>query len=491
MPPAELMVVGDADQSIYAFRGANIRNILDFEQDFPDAHDHPAGAELPLHPDDPDRRQRGHRAQPRPQGEAALVRRRATASRSSATSPTTEHDEARFVADEIDRLTDDGRRAGDVAVFYRTNAQSRVFEEVFIRIGLPYQVVGGVRFYERREVRDALAYLRMLANPDDEVSLRRILNTPKRGIGDRAEAMRRRRSPTASRSPSGRRSSAPTRRPASRPASLNSDPGFVALVTELQSMVDGGERPDVVLESVLDALRLPGRARGVRRPAGRDPGREPRRAGRRRPRVRRRPRRRPERRPGRRRRRPASSRDSSDFLERVALVADSDQIPDATTRRPPTGVVTLMTLHTAKGLEFPVVFLTGLEDGVFPHHGRSATARAGGGAPARLRRHHPRPRSGSTSPARWSARPGERPPHNPPSRFIDELPVDLVDWRRTEADQTRWSRPPRQRRGTSYGAATGSAPRPLPAAATSPRPPRAPTPGEGEARPADPGARAR
>ena len=100
-----------------------------------------------------------------------------------------EHDEARFVAEEIDRLTDEGKaRAGDVAVFYRTNAQSRVFEEVFIRVGMPYRVVGGVRFYERREVRDALAYLRVLANPDDAVSLRRILNTPKRGIGERAEA---------------------------------------------------------------------------------------------------------------------------------------------------------------------------------------------------------------------------------------------------------------------------------------------------------------
>ena len=100
-----------------------------------------------------------------------------------------EHDEARFVSEEIDKLTDEGdARPADVAVFYRTNAQSRVFEEVFIRVGMPYKVVGGVRFYERREVRDALAYLRMLVNPDDEISLRRILNIPKRGIGDRAEA---------------------------------------------------------------------------------------------------------------------------------------------------------------------------------------------------------------------------------------------------------------------------------------------------------------
>ena len=101
-----------------------------------------------------------------------------------------EHDEAAFVAQEIDRLVDSGEiRNCDVAVFYRTNSQSRVFEDVFLRVGLPYKVVGGVRFYERREVRDALAYLRVLSNPEDTVSLRRILNVPKRGIGDRAEEL--------------------------------------------------------------------------------------------------------------------------------------------------------------------------------------------------------------------------------------------------------------------------------------------------------------
>ena len=163
-----------------------------------------------------------------------------------------EHDEARFVA-ERDRQADRRRRirAGDVAVFYRTNAQSRVFEEVFIRVGLPYKVVGGVRFYERREVRDALAYLRMLVNPADQVSLRRILNTPKRGIGDRAvacvnefadreritfwEALQR-----------------ADEAPGLATRALANIEGFVALVSELQSMVEGGERPDVVLEAVLD-----------------------------------------------------------------------------------------------------------------------------------------------------------------------------------------------------------------------------------------------
>ncbi|MDO9497653.1 MAG: 3'-5' exonuclease, partial [Nocardioides sp.] len=273
-----------------------------------------------------------------------------------------EHDEARFVSDEIDTLVDGGGRAGDVAVFYRTNAQSRVFEEVFIRTGQPYKVVGGVRFYERREVRDALAYLRMLNNPDDQVSLRRILNTPKRGIGDRAvacvqaladrdrltfwEALRR-----------------ADQAPGIATRSLTQIQGFVAMVEELQSMVEADERADVILESVLarsgylaeleasddpqDATRLENLAElvAVAREFSDDPVAGP-------------------------------SADPSDvdaglvapglgdFLERVALVADTDQIPDDDGDQ---GVVTLMTLHTAKGLEFPIVFLTGLEDGVFPH----------------------------------------------------------------------------------------------------------------------------
>ena len=165
--PAELMVVGDADQSIYAFRGANIRNIMDFEQDFPNART------ILL--------EQNYRST-----QTILTAANAVISRNDGRKPKNlwtdagdgdrivgyvgddEHDEARFVAEEIDRLTDEGKaRAGDVAVFYRTNAQSRVFEEVFIRVGMPYRVVGGVRFYERREVRDALAYLRVLVNPDD------------------------------------------------------------------------------------------------------------------------------------------------------------------------------------------------------------------------------------------------------------------------------------------------------------------------------------
>ncbi|HWG92956.1 MAG TPA: UvrD-helicase domain-containing protein, partial [Mycobacteriales bacterium] len=187
LPPAELCVVGDADQSIYAFRGADIRNIQDFEVDYPDA------TTVLL--------EQNYRST-----QNILSAANAVIARNPGRQPKrlwsdagdgekvvgyvadNEHDEAAFVAEEIDRLGDEhGVKPADVAVFYRTNAQSRVFEEVFIRVGLPYRVVGGVRFYERKEVKDALAYLRVLANPADVVNLRRIINVPRRGIGEKAE----------------------------------------------------------------------------------------------------------------------------------------------------------------------------------------------------------------------------------------------------------------------------------------------------------------
>ena len=430
--PSELMVVGDADQSIYAFRGANIRNIMAFEEDFPDA------STILL--------EQNYRST-----QTILTAANAVISRNKGRTAKNlwsdagdgaqivgyvaddEHDEARFVSEEVDRLTDAGdSRPGDVAVFYRTNAQSRVFEEVFIRVGMPYKVVGGVRFYERREVKDALAYLRILVNPDDEISLRRILNVPKRGIGDRAEACV---DALASRD----RISffEALRRAEDAPGiatrSLTNIRGFVEMVEQLQSMVDAGERADVVLEQVLsasgylatleesddpqDETRVENLAElvAVSREFADEPVAGP----------------------------SADPADEapavpglSDFLERVALVADSDQIPDDDA-----GVVTLMTLHTAKGLEFPVVFLTGFEDGVFPH------MRALGDQPeleeerrlayvgvtrAQQRLYVSR----AVVRSAWGA-----PSHNPASRFLDELPVDLVDWRRTEAAQTSWNRP--------------------------------------------------
>ncbi|MEQ6902845.1 DNA helicase PcrA [Nocardioides sp. YIM 152588] len=452
VPPAELMVVGDADQSIYAFRGADIRNIMDFEKDFPDART------IML--------EQNYRST-----QTILTAANAVIERNAGRKPKrlwsdagdgekivgyvadTEHDEARFVSDEIDKLTDAGTKAGDVAVFYRTNAQSRVFEEIFIRTGMPYKVVGGVRFYERREVRDALAYLRMLVNPDDQVSLRRILNTPRRGIGDRAvlaisqladrdgltfwEALQR-----------------ANQAPGLASRSQKNIEAFVAKVVEWQQMVAAGERPDVVLETVLDgsgylasleesddpqdATRVEnlGELVAVAREFAEDPVAGP----------------------------SADPADVDagtvepglgDFLERVALVADSDQIPDAPEDDPDapedTGMVTLMTLHTAKGLEFPVVFLTGLEDGVFPHS-RALGDRTEleeerrlayvGITRARQRLYASR----AVVRSAWGA-----PAHNPASRFLAELPIDLVDWRRTEAEQAQWSRPTFASRGYDGG----------------------------------------
>src|SRR4051794_35072481 len=436
--PSELMVVGDADQSIYAFRGANIRNILAFEEDFPDA------TSILL--------EQNYRST-----QTILTAANAVISRNKGRKAKNlwsdagdgepivgyvaddEHDEARFVSEEIDKLSDGGvARPGDVAVFYRTNAQSRVFEEVFIRVGMPYKVVGGVRFYERREVKDALSYLRILVNPADDISLRRILNVPKRGIGDRAEAcvqaLAQREKLTFFDA---------LRRAEEAPGiatrSLNSIRGFVGMVEELQSMVDAGERADVVLEQVLavsgylkeledsedpqDETRVENLAELVvvarefadEPVAG--PSADPADAD-------------------------AAEPGLPDFLERVALVADTDQIPDRTDPAgEDAGVVTLMTLHTAKGLEFPVVFLTGLEDGIFPH------MRSLGDQPeleeerrlayvgltrAQQRLYVTR----AVVRSAWGA-----PAHNPASRFLDELPVDLVDWRRTESAQTSWNRP--------------------------------------------------
>ena len=296
------MVVGDADQSIYAFRGANIRNILDFEQDFPNATSilleqnyrstqtilNAANAVI------------GHNKGRKPK---RLWSEAGDGARIVGYVADDEHDEARFVSEEIDKLTDEGdARPGDVAVFYRTNAQSRVFEEVFIRVGMPYKVVGGVRFYERREVRDALAYLRMLVNPADEISLRRVLNTPKRGIGDRAvecvQALADRDRITVLGGAAPRRRGARAGDPVAQ-----GDRGLRR--HGRRAAVDGRRRraPRRGARVGAGALRLPCRARGLRRPAGRDPRREPRRAGRRRAGVLRRPGRRSVRRPRRRRRR--------------------------------------------------------------------------------------------------------------------------------------------------------------------------------------------
>ncbi|MGW5368098.1 DNA helicase PcrA [Streptomyces sp. NPDC004009] len=416
LPPAELCVVGDADQSIYAFRGATIRNILQFEEDYPDA------TTILLE-------QNYRSTQTILSAANAVIERNESrrpknlwtnagqGARITGYVADTEHDEAQFVADEIDRLTDAGdAKAGDVAVFYRTNAQSRVFEEVFIRVGLPYKVVGGVRFYERKEVRDVLAYLRVLANPEDSVPLRRILNVPKRGIGDRAEAMIDALAQREKISfPQALKRVDEAYGMAAR--STNAVKRFNTLMEDLRTIVESGAGPATVLEAILERTGYLAELQNSTDPQ--DETRienlqelaavalefEQERAE-------------------------GEAGTLADFLEQVALVADSDQIPD---EEDGDGVITLMTLHTAKGLEFPVVFLTGMEDGVFPHMRALGQTKEleeerrlayVGITRARERLYLTR----SAMRSAWG-----QPSYNPPSRFLEEIPATHLEWKRTGA----------------------------------------------------------
>jgi len=412
--PSELCVVGDADQSIYAFRGATIRNIVEFEEDYPDA------TVILL--------EQNYRST-----QNILAAANAVVSRNSGRKPKNlwseagdgppitgyvadnEHDEAAFVAEEVDRLNDEGLATpGEVAVFYRTNAQSRVFEEVFIRVGLPYRVVGGVRFYERREVRDLLAYLRLIANRADEVSLRRVLNVPKRGIGDRAEeyvaayAARERISfAEALRTPGD------VHTLAARSAAAIT--GFNTMVEELREQAATGGPVAELVEAVLDrtglqaslensedlqdATRVENLQEMVSVAREFD----------------------------------GSTPDGTlaDFLERVALVADADEIPDGVDHG---GMVTLMTLHTAKGLEFPVVFLTGMEEEVFPHARALTNARELEEerrlAYVGITRAEERLYLTRAASRNWYGRPA----FHTPSRFLSEIPASLIEWKRSAKD---------------------------------------------------------
>jgi len=418
---AELCVVGDADQSIYAFRGATIRNIVGFERDYPDATTvlleqnyrstqtilKAANAVIALN----------SRRRPKnlwsDQGPGQLIQGYVADN---------EHDEAAWVAAEITRLGDtEGLRPGDVAVFYRTNNQSRVFEEIFIRVGLPYRVVGGVRFYERREVRDALAYLKTIANPADVVSLRRILNTPRRGIGQRAEACVEALA-TRDRIPFPPALERCEEAPGINARSAASIAEFTTMMAEFRSLAVDGAGPSSLLAAVLDRTGYLTELR-----ASTDPQDE-----------------------GRvdnlnevvsvaaefEQQRPDGT--LTEFLEQVSLVADADEIPpDVGPDDPQPGAVLLMTVHTAKGLEFPVVFLTGLEDGIFPHL-RTL------GEPTELEEERRLAYVAVTRSERllYISRAMARtawgqPSYNPPSRFLEEIPEELVHWVRTEPSRER------------------------------------------------------
>ena len=419
--PAELCVVGDADQSIYGFRGATIRNILQFEMDYPNA------TTVLL--------EQNYRSTQNILNAANAVitknesrKEKNLWSDAGAGSPLTgyvaesEHDEANFIADEIRSLQREGDSTpGETAIFYRTNAQSRVFEEVFMRMALPYKVVGGLRFYERREVKDLLAYLRVLANCEDEISLRRIINIPKRGIGDTSLDYVDQFAQSCGISfwQGLLRCKEITSVPA-RAAQAMSE--FTSMISALSVLVEAKVKPSVIVEAALEQSGL------LKELAeSTDPQDEVRVEN--------------------LKELVAVSMEYEErsfeelgedeeislagFLEKVSLVADADEIPEGDDHG---GVVTMMTLHTAKGLEFPTVFLTGMEDGIFPHsrtfddkdeieeERRLAYV---GLTRARKRLYISRAEYRST----WGA-----PNYNPPSRFLDEIPEDVIVWRNKSSD---------------------------------------------------------
>lgn len=500
--PAELTVVGDSDQSIYAFRGATIRNIEEFERDFTGARtilleqNYRSTQNILSAANAVIARNTGRRAKNlwTASGDGALITLDAADS---------EHDEARFVVGEIDRLADSGVEWGDIAVFYRTNAQSRALEELLVRQGIPYRVVGGTRFYERREIKDALAYLQLISNPDDTVAARRILNVPKRGIGAKAEeaiaahaahygisfgaalhhlwlragcpagegegidadALARSASPdeasadssapvssdeAAGETPGARdgadesaaavesAAAAPASSPVSSenapevmgitPRAAKSAAAFWGLIETLRAAEARGASQADILEEVLDHTGYLAELRRSEDPQ--DASRVENLAelhsvaG-------------------------AFAADApggtlADFLERVALVADSDQVPAEGERG---GQVTLMTVHTAKGLEFPVVFVTGMEDGTFPHQ-RSLgdegeleeERRLAYVAITRARERLYLTRAAVRS--AWGT-----PQEMPPSRFLDDIPAELLDVRRAATSGERM----RASYGGSYG----------------------------------------
>ena len=411
-PLAELCVVGDADQSIYAFRGANIRNILQFEEDYPNARtvlleqnyrstQNILSAANAVISNNEGRKDKNLWSQ---EGAGEAI---------TGYVAENEHEEADFVVGEIRRLRDSGEsKPGDTAIFYRTNAQSRIFEETFLRSAIPYKVVGGVRFYERKEVKDFLGYLRVLVNPEDEISLRRIINTPKRGIGDRALDIIDQHA--ASAGISFWRALCDAKNAASIPSrSLIAINDFIHLLDSLRTLVEARTKPSVIAQAVLEQSGLlaelvnsadpqdEGRVENLQElvsvateyeESEVDDGEEI---------------------------------SLSGFLEDVSLVADSDQIPDGEDHG---GVVTMMTLHTAKGLEFPTVFLTGMEEGIFPHS-RTLGERSEieeerrlayvGLTRARQRLYLSR----SDYRSSWGA-----PTYNPPSRFLAEIPESVISW---------------------------------------------------------------
>jgi len=405
--PVSLTVVGDSDQSIYAFRGADIRNIVEFEKDFPGAKTilleqnyrstnnilKAANAVIGNNFDRPNKNLWSDKGD----GEKIV-----------GYTGYSGHDEAQFIADEINELHHQGINYRDMAVFYRTNSQTRALEEIFIRSALPYRVVGGTKFYERQEIKDAFGYLVAISNGKDDLAIRRILNVPKRGIGDASETQL---------ATFAERNSLSVREALSYTQDLGFGPkisgaieGLALLLNELEAMVETSPVDEILRQALsksgyLDFLR-----------ASRDPQDEARLENleelvnvakefqRNNPEGR-----------------------LADFLNEVALVAAADDIDDES------GTVSLMTLHTAKGLEYDVVFLTGIEEGLLPHKmsflvpGGTAEERRlfyVGLTRARKKLHLSLAISRSTFGETDAAL---------PSRFLQEIPSELVAWRETGA----------------------------------------------------------
>ncbi|MCS4531707.1 DNA helicase PcrA [Corynebacterium sp. ES2730-CONJ] len=439
---SELCVVGDSDQSIYAFRGATIRNIEEFERDYPQAstillEQNYRSTQTILSAANALIAQNDNRR------EKKLWTDLGDGDQITGYVADNEHDEARFVAAEIDKLTDRGRNYSDMAVMYRTNNSSRALEDIFIRTGIPYKVVGGTRFYERKEIRDIIAYLKVIDNPDDEVSLRRVINTPRRGIGDRAIAMLTMHAESTGVSFSHALKDAVEGRIALMTSRVHKAlAGFVELIEHLRTFAQGAvddvtQLPNIgdiiaeILETTgyqaeleassdpqdgarLDNLNeLVSVAREFSSEAANLLAYE---------------------RMGTDEELEEEIGSVKAFLEKVSLVADADQIPEHEQ-----GVVTLMTLHTAKGLEFPVVFLIGWEDGQFPHM-RAL------GDPRELSEERRLAYVGITrareqlyiSRAMIRSSWGNA-VSNPPSRFIGEIPEDLIHFQRVEPERSEWS----------------------------------------------------
>ncbi|MHC9683158.1 DNA helicase PcrA [Corynebacterium diphtheriae] len=445
---SELCVVGDSDQSIYAFRGATIRNIEEFERDYPNAEtilleQNYRSTQTILNAANSVIAQNENRR------EKKLWTALGSGDPIVGYVADNEHDEARFIANEVDALADKGVAYSDIAVMYRTNNSSRAVEDVFMRTGIPYKVVGGTRFYERKEIRDIIAYLRLIDNPDDAVSLRRIINTPRRGIGDKAVAFLSLHADNHNVGFHKALLDATEDKVSMLGArGRNAVTGFVDMmkgireeaankVNEVTGMPDIGDMVSYILDVTgykaeleksndpqdgarLDNLNeLVSVAREFSSEAANQVAYERMGAKNQAPEI-------PELSEGE-----AAPGSLMAFLERVSLVADADQIPDNEQ-----GVVTLMTLHTAKGLEFPVVFLTGWEDGQFPH------LRALG-EPKELAEERRLAYVGITRARRtlYLSRAMLRsswgnPVTNPPSRFLSEIPDELMDWRREEPEHS-------------------------------------------------------